>query len=123
MNTNKPFNIDFIVSDGDWGGQVYFTIPKSMIHKDAQVIALTRFVDEREWDCNELDGYTVYEMNPYSDSQEYGELMDEDYDWNIISGGCGGGVLLEDSLWIHPDIPESLVEIIKSHLLSGKSFS
>lgn len=117
---NNPFDTNFVIAEGDWGGQIYFTIPKNLIHKDAQVIELTVFVDKHEWNCNEGSGFNVYEMNPRSDFLEYGKEI-PDYPWNSVSGGMGGGELIEDGVWIHPDISKSLVEKIKSHLLFGIS--
>jgi len=131
---DEPYDVDFVVADGDWGGQIYFSVPKSMMHKDADVIGLVVFVDRKEWGCNESEGWNVCDRNPlknyesekadYESDEEFEEVWGKpsDTDWNCVGGGMGGGLLLKDDVWVHPDIPKELKKVIKSHLLNGKPF-
>lgn len=88
-----------VIFMGDWGGQIYLTCPMKNIKCDElTLINLLQDIDSIEWGCNEGDGAFIIcvSANP-------GEVVD---------GGMGGGII-EDGLWIHPDIADCVKEQIK----------
>lgn len=76
----------WLVLEGDWGGQIYLTVPWHLVGKGANIISLLAQLDRLAWPSNEHDGVNVY-------------LTDE---MHGVSGGMGGGKL-EDGLWLHPE--------------------
>ena len=99
FNEAKQVSNGMAVLVGDFGGQIYLTCPMKHIKCDEKTLEkLLREIDSFEWDCNEGDGICVTYMrgNP------------KDY----VSGGMGGG-LVEDGLWIHPDIADNKKELIR----------
>jgi hypothetical protein len=88
-----------VVLEGDWGGQIYLTCPLKYVKCDEQTLKkLLREIDNFEWDCNEGDGtHMTYIRANAGDG---------------VGGGMGGGVV-EDGLWIHPDIADDKKELIK----------
>ncbi|MCX6782279.1 MAG: hypothetical protein NTW66_04150 [Candidatus Magasanikbacteria bacterium] len=88
-----------VVFEGDWGGQVYLSCPMKYVKCSENVLKkLLRDIDASEWDCNKGIGtnLTYYKAKP----------------GDGICGGMFGGVV-EDELWIHPDIAEDKKELIK----------
>jgi hypothetical protein len=77
-----------LVLEGDWGGQIYMSVPTRMIGSKADVPALLKMFDGQEWACNEGSGAGAYLLP----SNQKG-----------VCGGMGGGDLTEE-LWIHPDV-------------------
>jgi hypothetical protein len=82
----------WFVLEGDWGGQVYLTIPIAMTTAERARQAL-RIIDALEWFCNDRQGASFYTQ----------EGRPGDGVW----GGMGGGLLAED-LWLHSDLKPSL---------------
>ena len=84
---------------GDNGGQIYLTCPVKYVKCTEDVLKkLLSEIDDIEWGCNEGWGAKVdYRRANAGDG---------------IIGGIGGGVV-EDGLWIHPDIVNDKKELIK----------
>ncbi|MBI5077558.1 hypothetical protein HZB94_04225 [Candidatus Falkowbacteria bacterium] len=86
----------WLVLSGDWGGQIYLTIPIAMLPKDRKqaeraIRSLLREIDDAEWGSNEGDGRgaeVVYTKHP----------------GRGVSGGMGGGRLLKGQVWFHSDL-------------------
>lgn len=83
----------WLVLEGDWGGQIYLTIPWRLVGQDALVGALLHWLDWLAWECNEGDGARASLYDP----AEHGEDPEEG-----IAGGMGGGAL-DDGLWLHDE--------------------
>jgi len=75
----------WFVLEGDWGGQIYATVPVDLTSA-RRVLAALAIVDAIEWHCNDGEGARAHEMEG-----EIGEGVD---------GGMGGG-LLTRNLWAH----------------------
>ncbi len=75
-----------LVLEGDWGGQIYLTVPWTLVGEDPQIAELHQILDEIAWACNGGEGMHMY----FVDSRE------ED-----VAGGMGGGLLCE-TVWMHP---------------------
>lgn len=97
----------WLVMEGDWGGQVYLSVPIKYIGPavtDAQIVELARKLDKRAWDCNEGDGCDISLV--HSNEAESG-----------IVGGMGGGLKI-DGLWLHgefgsPDSVEAISQALQ----------
>lgn len=47
----------WLFAGGDWGGQMYFTIPASLVECSEQTVSeLVKILDEVSWGCNDGDG-------------------------------------------------------------------
>ncbi|MFC1640428.1 hypothetical protein ACFL2D_00080 [Patescibacteria group bacterium] len=121
MQTLATKNPTWLVMTGDWGGEVYLTIPYKLIGRKAQILALLRMIDKIAWDCNEGEGALVFVESPEDRKKTFAEeeydLNDpeqkqefDETDWYTVGGGMGGG-LLQDGLWVH----DHLREEIKDH--------
>ena len=77
----------YLVLEGDWGGQIYLTIPWELVGPNAKVSELLRKMDEASWGCNNGDGAS-FSICPF--------------DSDGVFGGMGGGQMT-DSLWLHSD--------------------
>ncbi len=85
--------------EGDWGGQVYLTCPTKYVQCDEETLKnLLREINYIEWGCNEGDGAKI----------DYRRANPGDN----VGGGMGGGVV-DDGLWIHPDIADDKKELIR----------
>jgi hypothetical protein len=79
----------WILMEGDWGGQVYLTIPLRLVTASpSAVMEVLKLIDSIAWDCNEGEGAEVYLKRA-----ECGKC---------IGGGMGGGIFY-DRLWLHPE--------------------
>jgi len=83
----------WLVLEGDWGGQIYLTIPICFLGEEAKVAELLKFIDERAWSCNDGHGTDV-QLNLTNNPE------------NGVSGGMGGGMLL-DRLWMYCEFSDS----------------
>jgi hypothetical protein len=93
MLARNPEADPWLVLEGDWGGQIYLTIPWRLVGHDALVGALLHWLDWLAWECNEGDGAraSLYDPTRHGDDPEEG-----------IDGGMGGGEL-RDGLWLHDE--------------------
>jgi hypothetical protein len=86
----------WLVLEGDWGGQIYLTIPIALLKKfDTNTIRkigwLHQAIDREQWKSNDDDGRAaqiVFSTNPDKG----------------VAGGMGGGKLLKGKVWFHPDL-------------------
>jgi hypothetical protein len=80
----------YLVFGGDFGGQVYLTVPMSMVKASPEEgFELLKQIDRACWGCNDGEGQVVYTQRG-----QPGEH---------VGGGMGGGLLLE-GLWRHPEL-------------------
>jgi|TARA_Y100000310_G_C20261811_1_gene613974 hypothetical protein len=103
----KKYDDSYMVMEGDWGGQIYLSIPVKKIKCNYNTLKnLLNEIDKKEWECNEGDGSGIY-----FERKNAGEG---------ITGGIGGGVASEN-LWVHEDLDEVKNKIFA--VLNGKSKS
>lgn len=86
----------WVVLSGDWGGQIYLTMPTAMLPKNRNraenaISSLLKEIDDEEWGCNDADGRGVEVV--YTKHPERG-----------VIGGMGGGRLLNGEVWFHPEL-------------------
>jgi ribosomal protein L24E len=91
------------VLEGDWGGQVYLTIPITLT-TERKVRAALPIIDALEWETNEGEGAACYTQD--SDSEEG------------VWGGMGGG-LMTDGLWLHDSLLPCLKIWVREFLLGS----
>ncbi|HEU0050653.1 MAG TPA: hypothetical protein VFQ60_01190 [Patescibacteria group bacterium] len=95
----------WLVLYGDWGGQIYATVPWSLVGPRAQIYSLSAKFDSRAWACNEGDG-------------AYADLFcAKTPDQYFVSGGMGGGVLVEGDLWLHDEFSSDEDRALATRLL------
>lgn len=88
-----------VVLTGDHGGQIYLTCPAKYIKCGEETLKnLLKEIDDIEWGCDEFGSAEI----------DYRRAKPCDG----ICGGMGGGVV-EDGLWIHPDIADGKKELIR----------
>ncbi|MDO8584032.1 MAG: hypothetical protein Q7R83_02525 [bacterium] len=93
----RPTDV-WLVMQGDYGGQIYLTVPLSHIDlKQAELDDLLRMLDHRSWKGNRGDGAGAYLWSPSVVGFDPCEG---------ISGGMGGG-RLTDGLWLHKEHAEA----------------
>lgn len=113
----------WLVLEGDWGGQIYLTVPWKCVAHGAKIGELLRTMNGLAWGCNGHDGVSAYLLRPRStadierDAQIDGVSCQDvarscGFDtWEtfveaqslFVSGGMGGGQLLRDCLWLHDE--------------------
>lgn len=91
----------YCIMEGDWGGQIYLSIPVNKIKCDEDTLKnLLKEMDKISWECNEGEGSGIYyEPHRIGDG---------------IGGGMGGG-LITDGLWVHnelDDIKNQIQEVL-----------
>jgi hypothetical protein len=95
----------YVILQGDWGGQIYVTVPVSRVGcSHEQLAVLLRKLDQHEWECNEGDGAEMFfeRLSPGAG----------------VSGGMGGGAAT-DNVWIHPSLEEAGLRREIERVLSG----
>ena len=97
----------WLVFEGDWGGQIYLTVPSHLVGEEAHVSELLMKLDAFAWDCNEGDGCSTYEYDPAS----FGGTAEDG-----VSGGMGGGEL-RDGLWLHEEFRNGPWEALAKQFL------
>lgn len=106
LDEARSMEDSYVVADGDWGGQVYFTIPASQIACDEErVRQLVREIDQVCWGGQEEGSLGVNYRSG---------LPGED-----VVGGMGGGVL-ERGLWVHDEIRQLGWESAIARVLGGE---
>lgn len=82
-----------LVVEGDWGGQIYLSVPFGMLLAGCeQIDLLAKKIDRFCWPSNRDDGVSVYEVETEAESES-----------ESIPGGMGGGRIIE-GLWLHEEI-------------------
>lgn len=101
------------VLEGDWSGQVYATVPTSLVqgrNARKRIWTALRLMDRLGWGCNDGQGTDLL-----LDSQTPTEMTTNDWSlqetfvrgWKLAGrtfGGVGGGRLVHGDLWLHPEI-------------------
>jgi len=89
---------DFVfVTEGDWGGQLYFTCPADQITASAQEMEdLVVSLDQERWSCNEGEGYGHY-LLPKILVKFRGGI-------SAGMGGTNGFTKAHKEFWIHPTL-------------------
>lgn len=95
---------EYWVLEGDYGGQVYLSIPKKGIGEEKVAAALC-IIDALEWDCNGSEGAAYY----CTQGRDGGGLWD----------GMGGGQVT-NGLWLHDQLLPSLKEWIQLFFAGNK---
>lgn len=108
VNTSS-FTDWWLVFEGDWGGQIYLTVPWRLIGQNARLFELLRFLDQLAWECNDGEGRSLYLYSPKQLRQRF-----QEQGWNprevplkIVSGGMGGGRLLSNRFWLHEEFSQN----------------
>ncbi|MFA6476374.1 MAG: hypothetical protein WCV68_03050 [Candidatus Paceibacterota bacterium] len=100
----------WLIFEGDWGGQIYLTVPLSLIGPRARILTLSRKLDDVAWDCNEGEGSSIYIYSPSAITQQIAEFdCDPATDLNHIPGGMGGGHISEEAVWIHEEFQPDMI--------------
>lgn len=86
-NATQVRYLVWLVLEGDWGGQIYLTVPWHLVGENAKIGNLLTRLDKLCWPYNKGDGASAYLI----DGVTVG-----------VCGGMGGGGLNEDGLWLHP---------------------
>lgn len=76
----------WLVLEGDWGGQIYLTVPWHRVGPESRIRVLLKRMNALAWSSNEGDGASAYLTT--------GDIG--------VSGGMGGGRLGE-KLWLHKE--------------------
>lgn len=73
----------WLVLEGDYGGQVYLTLPWRLVRKGARIARLLCELDQFAWRCNGGEGLDAY----------------------VVDGDCSwlGADALSDDLWLDPE--------------------
>jgi len=112
FNMSDSDNPSHLVFEGDYGGQIYLTIPVSMIASLSEDYLITILIklDNFCWSCNKGEGGSAHLRDVEAQRQEWiknpelrGELTEEEYAYGVI-GGMGGGMMIDDQLWLHEDL-------------------
>ena len=84
-----PRRTVYLVLEGDWGGQIYLTVPFSKVGLNAKLGELLQMLDKAAWSCNDEEGAGIA-LYPVKNLRRG------------VFGGMGGGELTS-SVWLHPD--------------------
>ena len=124
----------WLVLEGDWGGQIYMTIPLSQLSDDFSLnnaLELLRVIDGVECGSNEGEGADLYvfqDCGYIATEKMFAQVMNE-LGGNLVpasmfetpqtsdgctfqivgfvSGGMGGGLLLSDRVWMYSSLQQS----------------
>jgi hypothetical protein len=100
----------WLVLKGDWGGQIYLTVPAKLVGRGADIATLLRELDAAAWSCNEGDGASYYYAKDGRSTllaklfKRVGRSDLSRKNWVI--GGMGGGYLT-DGLWLHEEFSDT----------------
>ena len=88
----------WLVLEGDWGGQIYFTIPWRAVTRRARIKTFLSQLDRLAWGCNGDNGSSarIYWMDA-----KHREMERRCGGPCGVPGGMGGGDLWEDRPWLH----------------------
>jgi hypothetical protein len=73
----------WLVLEGDFGGQIYLTLPMRLVRKSAKIARLLYELDQFAWQCNGGDGTDVH-------------VVDGNCSWLDVDA-------LSDGLWMHSE--------------------
>ncbi len=76
----------WLVFEGDWGGQIFLTVPWNLVGPKSRIYDLLVRLDKLAWSSNKGGGRLVYLVTGNEE--------------NVVTGGMGGGKL-EEGLWLH----------------------
>lgn len=114
----------WLVLEGDYGGQIYLSVPFQSIARKARIGQLLREMDTLAWRCNGRCGASARLVRPRSIAELERECpLDDEFtreevaaayghpSWDafvadnrmFLSGGMGGGYLRENQLWLHDE--------------------
>ncbi len=100
----------WLIFEGDWGGQIYLTVPLSLIGPRALILTLSRKLDDIAWDCNGGDGSSIYIYSPSATTHQMAEFdCDPVTDLRHIGGGMGGAQISEKAVWIHDEFQPAMI--------------
>lgn len=89
----------YFVVEGDYGGQIYFTVDQDLTTID-KVFKAAQYIDKLGW--NDPESLAITEETLVSNTQ--------------VLGGMGGGLVQEGKLWVHgdfgPDIYDAVYDIL-----------
>ena len=94
---------------GDWGGQVYATVPMRLFSADVSPEDFRQLairLEEVCWSCN------VSTEDPAGGAMLNFDVQEPN---TGVLGGMGGGWVGEDA-WINPDLPDKAREFIREKL-------
>lgn len=106
----------WLVLEGDWGGQIYLTVPWDFVGCRARIKTLLAKFDRLAWGCNRGDGSSAY---IFWKDESHLEMEREVGCPCGVSGGMGGGGLFEDAPWMHDEFygrPVSLAQEVLDDL-------
>jgi len=93
----KKYKEAYLIMEGDYGGQIYLTIPVEKIQcSEKNLFDLLNYLDDLSWKYSE--GAKLF----------YEKIKEK----TIVAGGMGGGVITSD-LWVHSDLEVYKDEIYK----------
>ena len=81
------------ILEGDWGGQIYLSVPVDTV-EPGRVEAALCIVDTVEWTCNEGGGRSAFQKKGRPGRP--------------IFGGMGGGFFPSGRIWTHPRLNPDL---------------
>ena len=88
---------NYLVLEGDYGGQIYVVIPKSLILCNNDVINILLYtLDDFAWENDEDANFYFRDFYP----------------GDVVPGGMGGGMALDKEIWVHKEFSEIKNEII-----------
>ncbi len=88
----------WLVLEGDWGGQIYLTVPRRLVGDVSGIEMLLSELNRIAWPCNDGEGACASLYDPMS----YDQTADDG-----VCGGMGGGELT-DGLWLHEEFDETV---------------
>jgi len=102
---------NYAVLEGDWGGQIFATIPLSMIkYGDEVLMPITKYLNAIAWPSSLEDPDDVTSL-----SVHYVHATPEDY----FPGGCGGGQFRVGEIWFHEEFNRVQRRKVRAWVQSG----
>lgn len=111
----KSYEDAYVILEGDDGGIIYLTAPfKKIKCSEKELNKLLDELDGIAWDDRNREGRRVY-YERYDFTGNVNDLI-------LIPGGCGGGFITPDRVWVHEKFkkPEYLKKI-KQTILQEKT--
>ncbi len=93
----------YLVMEGDWGGQIFMTVPMSLVGSNAKPHKLLKYFNRAAWRCD-------WKHEGISCAIYIGDIGDG------VAGGMGGGELTAE-IWLHPEFAgESWQKLVRQLL-------
>jgi hypothetical protein len=100
----------YAVLEGDWGGQIFATIPLSMIKfGDEILMPITRYLNAIAWPSSVDDDVDM------SLGVHYVHATPDDW----FPAGCGGGKFVADEIWFHKEFNRVQRRKVRGWIQSG----